>query len=57
MEETLKEFLKDDLIKLDYHINDLIDNLINRGQQEEFKKDVEEIERILNYWHHHVKNI
>ena len=54
---NLKEFLKDDLIKLDYHTNELIDNLIVRGNDKEFKKDIEEIQRILNYWHYHIKNI
>lgn len=55
--ETLKEFLKDDLIKLDYHTNEIIDNLIVRGQEEEFKKDIEVIQIILNYWHNHIKEI
>tara|TARA_R100001443_G_scaffold8723_1_gene18161 strand:+ start:126 stop:299 length:174 start_codon:yes stop_codon:yes gene_type:complete len=57
MKETLKEFLKDDLIKLDYHTNEIIDNLIVRGNDKEFKKDIEKIQQILNYWHQHVKNI
>jgi len=55
--ETLKEFLKDDLIKLDYHTNEIIDNLIVRGNDKEFKNDIEHIQQILNYWHRHVKNI
>tara|TARA_R110002020_G_scaffold149428_1_gene325686 strand:- start:504 stop:689 length:186 start_codon:yes stop_codon:yes gene_type:complete len=55
--ETLKEFLKDDLIKLDYHTNEIIDNLIVRGQEEAFKKDIEVIQIILNYWHNHIKEI
>ena len=54
---NLKEFLKDDLIKLDYHTNELIDNLIIRGNDKEFKKDIEEIQRIFSYWHYHIKSI
>jgi len=57
MKTKLKEFLKDDLIKLDYHTNELIDNIIIRGQEKEFKKDIEQIQQILNYWHKHAKNI
>ena len=53
----LKEFLKDDLIKLDYHTNEIIDNIIIRGQEKEFEKDIEQIKQILNYWHTHAKNI
>ena len=33
-----KKKLKDDLIKLDYHINEIIDNLICSGKDKEFKK-------------------
>ena len=55
--ETLKEFLKDDLIKLDYHTNEIIDNIIIRGQEKEFEKDIEQIQQILSYWNQHAKNI
>jgi len=50
-----KENLKDDLIKLDYHINEIIDNLICSGRDKEFKKDIEQIELFLNYWHAYTK--
>tara|TARA_R110001606_G_scaffold253096_1_gene400842 strand:+ start:416 stop:574 length:159 start_codon:yes stop_codon:yes gene_type:complete len=50
-----KENLKNDLIKLDYHINEIIDNLICSGRDKEFKKDIEQIEIFLNYWHVHTK--
>jgi len=52
---NLKEFLKDDLIKLDYHTNELIDNLIVNGNDKEFKKDIEEIKKIFSYWHSKIK--
>ena len=57
MKTKLKEFLKDDLIKLDYHTNEIIDNIIIRGQEKEFEKDIEQIQQILSYWNQHAKNI
>ena len=51
-----KEFLRDDLIKLDYHMNEIIDNLICSGRDKEFKKDIEEVQMFLNYWLYHTKN-
>ena len=50
-----KKKLKDDLIKLDYHINEIIDNLICSGKDKEFKKDIERIEMFFNYWRTHIK--
>ena len=55
--EKLKAYLKDDLKALEHHTNELIDNIYLRGQQEEFKTDIEEIEKIFSYWSHHIKNI
>tara|TARA_R100000655_G_scaffold7736_1_gene20621 strand:+ start:144 stop:293 length:150 start_codon:yes stop_codon:yes gene_type:complete len=49
--------LKDDLKVLEYHTNELINNIYARGQQKEFKKDIETIEKIFSYWSHHLKNI
>lgn len=57
MKTKLKEFLKDDLIKLDYHTKEIIDNIIIRGQEKEFEKDIEQIQQIFNYWHTHIKKI
>jgi len=50
-----KENLKDDLIKLDYHINEIIDNLICAGRDEEFKEDIEQIEMFFSYWRTYIK--
>ena len=55
--EKLKAYLKDDLKALEHHANELIDNIYSRGQQEEFKTDIEEIERIFSYWSHHLKKL
>lgn len=53
----MQGFLMDDLKKLRYHTNELIDNLYVSGQKENFKHDIEEIESILSYWNIHIKNI
>ena len=55
--ERLKAYLKDDLKALEHHANELIDNIYSRGQQEDFKTDIEEIERIFSYWSHHIKDL
>ena len=54
---TIESFLYEDLTKLDYHTNELIDNLYVSGQKENFKKDIEEIERLLSYWQMIAKNL
>tara|TARA_R100001163_G_C5044026_1_gene181600 strand:- start:146 stop:349 length:204 start_codon:yes stop_codon:yes gene_type:complete len=54
---NLKEFLKQDLTKLEYHTQQIIQNLYARGQQDNFKKDIEQIEGILIYWNYHIKSI
>jgi hypothetical protein len=53
METKLQTFLIDDLNKLEYHINEIIDNIYARNQQETFAEDIEEIERFLSYWKIH----
>ena len=53
----LKEFLKEDLKKLEYHTQEIIENLYARGQQEDYKKDIESIESILMYWNNHINKI
>jgi len=60
MENTnkkLKAYLKDDLKALEYHTNELINNIYARGQQKEFKTDIETIEEIFSYWSHHLKQL
>ena len=54
---SLKEFLKEDLQKLEHHTHEIIHNIYARGQQEEFKKDIEKIEGILIYWNNHIDKI
>ena len=53
MDTTLQTFLIDDLNKLEYHINEIIDNIYARNQQEAFAEDIEEIEKFLSYWKIH----
>ena len=62
--ETLKEFLKDDLIKLEKNVDILVD-MINTTQlhYSDTQKpnclqiQLEEIEMFLSYWRQHAKNI
>ena len=53
MEAKLQKFLIDDLKKIEHHIQELIDNIYARGQNEEYKKDIEEIEKFFSYWKQH----
>tara|TARA_R100000781_G_scaffold2691_1_gene4216 strand:+ start:1274 stop:1465 length:192 start_codon:yes stop_codon:yes gene_type:complete len=55
MEKRLQQFLIDDLKKVEYHVNEIIDNIYARGQKEDFKKDIEEIEMFFSYWKRHAK--
>lgn len=55
--EKLKAYLKDDLKALEHHTNELIDNIYARGQQQEFKTDIQTIEKIFLYWSHHLKKL
>ena len=54
---TMQRYLIDDLNKLEYHTNELIENIYARGQQKEFKNDIEQIEIFFNYWRQHAKNL
>jgi len=54
---TMQRYLIDDLKKLEYHTNELIENIYARGQQKEFKNDIEQIEMFFSYWRHHAKNL
>lgn len=53
----LKEFFKEDLKKLEYHTQEIIENLYARGQQKIYKKDIERIEGILIYWNNHIDKL
>jgi len=56
MEARLQNFLVDDLKKVEPHVQSLIERLLNiypRGEQEDFKEDIEEIEKFFSYWKYH----
>jgi len=53
----LQRYLIDDLNKLERHTNELIENIHARGQQKEYKNDIEQIEMFFSYWKHHAKNL
>ena len=55
MKKRLQQFLIDDLKKVEYHVNEIIDNIYARGQKEDFKKDIEEIEMFFSYWKRHAQ--
>lgn len=57
MNNKMKEFLKDDLKTLEYHTQEIIENLYARGQHEDYKKDIEQIEGILIYWNNHIDKL
>jgi len=54
---TMQRFLIDDLKKLEYHTNELIENIYANGKQKQFNKDIEQIEIFFNYWRQHAKNL
>jgi len=53
----MKEFLKDDLEKLTYHTQQIIHNMYARGQHEDYREDIEQIEGILIYWNNHIDKL
>ena len=55
MKTRLQQFLIDDLKKVEQHIQELIENIYTRGQEENFKEDIEEIENFFSYWKQHSK--
>ena len=57
MNNRMKQFLKDYLKKLEYHTQEIIENIYARGQYEEYKKDIEQIENILIYWNNHIDKL
>mgnify|MGYP003151853628 CR=1 FL=1 len=52
--ETLKEFLIDDLKKLEKNVNELIDNVYASGKENKFIDDIENIDNFFSYWNHHL---
>jgi hypothetical protein len=54
---TMQRYLIDDLNKLEYHTNELIENIHASGKQKQFNKDIEQIEIFFNYWRQHAKNL
>jgi len=55
--QVIQDFMYEDLKDLEYHTNELIENIYVSGQKENFKKDIEETERIINYWKNIAKNL
>ena len=55
MKPMLQGFLIDDLKKVEHHINEIIENIYARGQQETFAKDIEQIEMFFSYWKQHAQ--
>lgn len=54
---TMQRYLIDDLKKLEYHTNELIENVYANSKQKQFNKDIEQIEIFFNYWRQHAKNL
>ena len=54
---TMQRYLIDDLKKLEYHTNELIENIYANGKQKEFNKDIKQIEIFFDYWRQHAKNL
>lgn len=57
LKERLVNFLEEDIKKLEYHTQEIINNIYARGQQDDFKKDIEQIESILIYWNNHINKL
>ena len=53
----MQRYLIDDLKKLEYHTNELIENIYANSKQKEFNEDIEQIEIFLDYWKQHAKNL
>ena len=53
----LHNFLTDDLKKLEYHTNEIIENIYARGQKDNFKEDIESIENFFSYWEQHINKL
>ena len=55
--ERLHNFLTDDLKKLEHHVNEIIDNIYARGQKDNFKEDIENIDNFFSYWEQHINKL
>ena len=55
--ERLYNFLTDDLKKLEYHTNEIIENIYTRGQEDNFKENIEVIENFFSYWKRHINKL
>ena len=55
--ERLFNFLIEDLEKVEHHIQELIENVIARGQRENFKEDIDKIEMFFSYWKQHINDL
>ena len=56
MEIKLQQFLIDDLKKVEYHVQELIENIYARNNDKEigrYKENIEEIEKFFSYWKQH----
>lgn len=54
--ERLKNFLKDDLLKIQINLSEIKDQL-NKYNYNSKEKEFENIEDILSYWFQHHKNL
>lgn len=52
----LKEFLKDDLLKIQLNLSEIKDQL-NKYNYNSNEKEFENIEDIISYWFQHYKNL
>lgn len=58
--QVITDFLYEDLKKLEKHTNKLFNNLYFlhlRDLDENYKGDIEEVERLINYWQNIAKNL
>jgi hypothetical protein len=55
MKRCLQGFLIDDLKKLKYHTDKIIEDIYLRTQEDDFKEDIEFIENFLSYWRQHAQ--
>ena len=56
-QKRLYNFLVDDLKKVEYHIAKLIEYTYDTPIHEEYKEDIEEIEKFFSYWTQHINKL